>query len=45
MPVVKALLRAWHRGAELTLLADYKDNSVDRSGKARAALGALVNAS
>lgn len=45
VPVVEALVRARHRGVKVTLVADYKDNvSADRSGKARAALGTLVNA-
>ena len=45
VPVVEALVRARHRGVKVSLVADYKDNvSADRSGKARAALGALVNA-
>jgi len=45
VPVVEALIRARRRGVKVTLVADYKDNvSADRSGKARAALGALVNA-
>ena len=45
MPVVEALVRARHRGVKVTLVADYEGNvSADRSGKARAALGALVNA-
>ena len=45
VPVVEALVRARHRGVKVTLVADYKDNvSGDRSGKAHAALGALVNA-
>jgi len=45
VPVVQALVRARHRGVKVTLVADYKDNvSADRSGKARAALNALVNA-
>jgi len=45
VPVVEALIRARHRGVKVTLVADYKDNvSGDRSHKARAALGALVNA-
>ena len=44
-PVVEALVRARHRGVVVRLVADEKDNvSADRSGKARAALGALVNA-
>jgi phosphatidylserine/phosphatidylglycerophosphate/cardiolipin synthase-like enzyme len=45
VPVVEALVRARHRGVAVRLVADEKDNvSADRSGKARAALGALVNA-
>lgn len=45
VPVVEALVRARHRGVVVRLVADEKDNvSADRSGKARAALGALVNA-
>jgi phosphatidylserine/phosphatidylglycerophosphate/cardiolipin synthase-like enzyme len=45
VPVVQALVRARHRGVIVRLVADEKDNvSADRSGKARAALGALVNA-
>ena len=45
VPVVQALVRARHRGVVVRLVADEKDNvSADRSGKARAALGALVNA-
>ena len=45
VPVVEALVRARHRGVIVRLVADGKDNvSADRSGKARAALGALVNA-
>ena len=45
VPVVEALVRARHRGVRVTLVADQKDNvSGDRSGKARAALSALVNA-
>lgn len=44
-PVVAALLRAQKRGVDIALVADYKENvSEDRSGKARAALSALVNA-
>jgi len=44
VPVVEALVRARHRGVRVRLVPDYKDNvSGDRSGKARAALGALVN--
>lgn len=45
VPVVSALVRARHRGVVVKLVADEKDNvSADHSGKARAALGALVNA-
>ena len=45
VPVVEALVRARHRGVVVRLVADEKDNvSADHSGKARAALGALVNA-
>ncbi len=45
VPVVQALVRARHRGVVVRLVADEKDNvSADRSGKARAALSALVNA-
>lgn len=44
-PVVRALLDARHRGVDVALIADYKANtSDDRSGKARHALAALVNA-
>jgi phosphatidylserine/phosphatidylglycerophosphate/cardiolipin synthase-like enzyme len=44
-PVVAALLRAKKRGVDVRLVADHKNNvSEDRSGKARAALSALVNA-
>jgi len=44
-PVVSALLRAKKRGVDVRLVADQKNNvSEDRSGKARAALSALVNA-
>lgn len=44
-PVTHALIRARHRGVEVKLVADQKSNvSEDRSGKARAALSALVNA-
>lgn len=43
--VVDALIRARHRGVAVTLVADEKNNvKEDRSGKARAALSALVNA-
>jgi phosphatidylserine/phosphatidylglycerophosphate/cardiolipin synthase-like enzyme len=45
VPVTQALLAARHRGVRVTLVADAKNNvSEDRSGKARAALSALVNA-
>lgn len=45
VPVVEALVRARHRGVTVRLVADQRDNvSADRSGRARAALGALVNA-
>jgi phosphatidylserine/phosphatidylglycerophosphate/cardiolipin synthase-like enzyme len=44
-PVTAALLRAKKRGVDVRLVADEKNNVVDeRSGKARAALSALVNA-
>jgi len=44
-PVVEALLKAKKRGVDVHLVADQKNNtSEDRSGKARAALSALVNA-
>jgi phosphatidylserine/phosphatidylglycerophosphate/cardiolipin synthase-like enzyme len=44
-PVTSALLRAKKRGIDVRLVADQKNNvSEDRSGKARAALSALVNA-
>jgi phosphatidylserine/phosphatidylglycerophosphate/cardiolipin synthase-like enzyme len=44
-PVTAALLRAEHRGVKVHLVADAKNNtSEDRSGKARAALSALLNA-
>src|SRR5689334_23301871 len=43
--VVSALLRARKRGIDIRLVADQRNNvSEDRSGKARAALSALVNA-
>lgn len=43
--VTAALLRAAKRGVSVSLVADYKNNvSEDRSGKARAALSALVEA-
>lgn len=45
VPVVEALVRARHRGVDVKLVADQKDNVPgDRAGKSRAALGALVNA-
>lgn len=44
-PVVSALAQAQHRGVKVSVVADQKSNvSEDRSGKARAALSALVNA-
>ncbi|WP_233177095.1 phospholipase D family protein [Ralstonia sp. ASV6] len=44
-PVTEALLRARKRGVDIAVVADAKNNlSEDRSGKARAALGALVTA-
>ena len=44
-PVTAALLRAKKRGVDVRLVADEKNNGADdRSGKARAALSALVNA-
>ena len=44
-PVTAALLRARKRGVDVRLVADEKNNITDdRSGKARAALSALVNA-
>lgn len=43
--VTQALLNAKHRGVQVSLVADYKNNvSEDRSGKARAALSALTTA-
>jgi phosphatidylserine/phosphatidylglycerophosphate/cardiolipin synthase-like enzyme len=43
--LVSALLRAKKRGVDVRLVADEKNNvQQDRSGKARAALSALVNA-
>ena len=45
VPLVSALLRAKRRGVDVRLVADEKNNvQDDRSGKARAALSALVNA-
>lgn len=44
-PVVAALVDARKRGIDVEVVADYKENiTADRSGKARAALGALVEA-
>jgi phosphatidylserine/phosphatidylglycerophosphate/cardiolipin synthase-like enzyme len=44
-PVTEALLRAKHRGVNVRVVADEKNNiSEDRSGKARAALSALSTA-
>ncbi|AMR80270.1 hypothetical protein A2G96_09560 [Cupriavidus nantongensis] len=44
-PVTAALLRAKKRGVDVAMVVDYKNNiSEDRSGKARAALGAVANA-
>lgn len=43
--VVEALIAATKRGVDVAVVSDYKSNvSDDRSGKARAALSALVNA-
>lgn len=45
VPVVTALVRAKKRGVDVQLVADDKNNGRDdRTGKARAALSALVNA-
>lgn len=44
-PVTQALLDAKKRGVDVKLLVDYKNNiNQDRSGKAKAALGALATA-
>ncbi len=44
-PIVDALLMARRRGVDVAVVADYDDNVVkDKTGKARAALSALVNA-
>jgi len=44
-PVVRALIAAEGRGVDVAVTVDYRNNiEEDRSGKARAALGALVNA-
>ncbi len=43
--VVSHLIAARHRGVDVKIVVDYKENiAEDRSGKARAALSALVNA-
>lgn len=43
--VVEALIAARKRGVDIAIVSDYKNNVVeDKSGKARAALSALVNA-
>lgn len=44
IPVVQALIRARHRGVDVKIVADAKDNLRMGNIKARAALGALVNA-
>lgn len=45
VPVVEALIAARHRGVDVAVVADYKNNvTEDKSGKGRAALSALVNA-
>ena len=44
-PVTAALVRAKKRGVDVALVVDFKNNiSEDRSGKARAALGAISSA-
>lgn len=44
-PITQALIRARKRGVDVRIVADAKNNlAEDRSGKARAALSALVNA-
>lgn len=44
-PITEAMIRAKRRGVQVQLVADEKNNvSEDRSGKARAALSAMVNA-
>lgn len=44
-PVTAALLRAKKRGVDVAMVVDYKNNVIeDRSGKARAALGAVAAA-
>lgn len=43
--VTRALINARHRGVDVAIAVDYKNNiSQDKSGKARAALNALINA-
>ena len=45
VPVVEALIAARHRGVDVGIVSDFKSNVTgDSSGKARAALSALVNA-
>jgi phosphatidylserine/phosphatidylglycerophosphate/cardiolipin synthase-like enzyme len=45
VPVVGALIEAKKRGVDVEVVVDYKENiRADRSGKAHAALSALVNA-
>lgn len=44
-PITQALLRAKRRGVDVAMVVDFKNNiSEDRSGKAKAALGALATA-
>jgi phosphatidylserine/phosphatidylglycerophosphate/cardiolipin synthase-like enzyme len=44
-PITEALLAAKHRGVDVAMIVDYKNNiSEDRSGKAKHALGALTTA-
>ena len=44
-PVVRALIAAKRRGVDVAVTVDHRNNiDEDRSGKARAALGALINA-
>ena len=44
-PVVEALIAARRRDVDVAIVSDYKNNvAEDKSGKARAALSALVNA-
>ena len=45
VPITQALLDAKHRGVDVAMIVDHKNNvSEDRSGKARHALSALVSA-